>query len=259
MQIKMTDIMKLFYPVLIFLGVECQEPRYHGEFNLRFYGKLPSKDYQTIFSAENQTFGRTINQCSQFCISDQRCIGIEICQIRQDLFQCRVCCEWKKMGTNNIDEHPGCKYLEMENRGSENLAMNATMSTAYNINHLASNAVDGITTCIIESSPARVAHTDLEIRPWLKIILKNSVNVKEVLIYNRQDCCGEKFHNVEVNVTENGQKTPCGFYPGPGESKDRILFLCENGARGDGVIISIVRNEQPVYLGVCEVEVFGQP
>ncbi|XP_062606400.1 pentraxin fusion protein-like [Saccostrea cucullata] len=137
--------------------------------------------------------------------------------------------------------------------------MNATLSTVFDINHLASYAVDRLTTCIITSAPARIAHTLLEMRPWLKIGLKNSVNVQKVLIYNRQDCCGERFRNVEVNVTENGQNTPCGFYPGPAESKDRILFLCENDTRGDGIIISIVRNEQPVFLGVCEVEVFGQP
>ncbi|XP_062606407.1 fucolectin-like [Saccostrea cucullata] len=243
--------------ISVFFGVACQQARYHGEFHLKFFGKLLNKNYQTIFSAEGSTFGRTINKCSQFCVNDQRCIGVEICQIRQDLFQCRVCCEWKKMGTNNIDEHPGCKYLEMEIENRSNLAANATLSTVFDSNHLASNAVDGITTCEIVSGPARIAHSKTEINPWLKIGLRNSVSVKRVLIHNRQDCCGERLQNVTINVTQNGENYPCGFYPGPAQSGDRILFLCESGSTGNGVTISILSNGHPGILAVCEVEVYN--
>ncbi|XP_061195230.1 fucolectin-like [Saccostrea echinata] len=137
--------------------------------------------------------------------------------------------------------------------------MNATLSTVFDINHIASHAVDGMTTCIIGSTPARIAHTKLETSPWLKISLRNSVYVMKVLIYNRQDCCGERFHNVEINVTENGRNNPCGFYPGPAESGDRILFLCEPGTRGIDVTISLLPNGQPIFFGLCEVEVYGQP
>lgn len=105
-------ILKLAYNIFAFHIVGCQQAYYHAEFRLKFFGKLSSNSCQTIFSAAGATFGESMNSCSKFCSKDQRCIGIEMFQIREDLFRCRVCCEWKTIG-NDVDEQPGCKYLEM--------------------------------------------------------------------------------------------------------------------------------------------------
>ncbi|XP_048741965.2 uncharacterized protein LOC125655640 [Ostrea edulis] len=149
----------------------CQQAYYHAEFRLRFFGKLSNNNYQTIFSAVGATFGESMNSCSKFCSKDQRCVGIETCQIRSDLFQCRVCCEWKKMG-NNVDEQPGCKYLEMNNGNGENLASTANLSTVH-VHHgkplAASHAVDGLVLC---PNTSQMAHTIYERNPWLAIDLK---------------------------------------------------------------------------------------
>jgi hypothetical protein len=105
-------VLKLACSLLAFPIVTCQKKHYRAEFGFKFFGKLSDNSYQTIFSAVGETFGESLTLCTKFCIHDQRCIGIETCQIRKDQFQCRVCCGWKKMG-NNAEERPGCKYLEM--------------------------------------------------------------------------------------------------------------------------------------------------
>ncbi|XP_062616011.1 fucolectin-6-like [Saccostrea cucullata] len=100
-----------------------------------------------------------------------------------------------------------------------------------------------------------------EFSPWLRIDLANTTSVSKVLVYNRRDCCGGRFHDVSVNVNEpqSVQKFSCGFFPGPASNGDRILFLCENGAVGESVtIIMNDRNGQKSILHVCEVEVFGK-
>ena len=62
----------------------------------------------TCITRKNIRFISYIN----FCSDDQRCIGIELCKMKDELFNCRVCCEWKKLG-NRAEAQPGCKYMEM--------------------------------------------------------------------------------------------------------------------------------------------------
>lgn len=107
--------LKLVYLISVFLKMGSPQCDYHGKFSLKFFGKLSSNGFQTIFTAEGKTLGQAAQKCSRFCSGDQRCVGIELCEISVDLFQCRVCCEWKKLGYGYIDEQPGCKYLEMTN------------------------------------------------------------------------------------------------------------------------------------------------
>lgn len=107
--------LKFAYLISVFLKVVSAQCEYHGGFSLKFFGKLSTNGFQTLFTAEGKTLGQALQKCSKFCTSDQRCVGIELCELNLDLFQCRVCCEWKKLGYGYIDEQPGCKYLEMAN------------------------------------------------------------------------------------------------------------------------------------------------
>ncbi|XP_062603283.1 fucolectin-4-like, partial [Saccostrea cucullata] len=142
------------------------------------------------------------------------------------------------------------------------VARAASASSVYGgTNHAlwnAANAVDGIIECGKDSS-AILAHTDYQKNPWLKVSLEKTNNVDRVLIYNRQDCCGERLHNVRVSVTDNGRNISCGFYPGPAANGDRILFLCEKETRGNEVTISILSKDgQLDFLNVCEVEIYSR-
>ncbi|XP_048741964.2 uncharacterized protein LOC125655639 [Ostrea edulis] len=252
-------ILNIFGGLFAFLIVGCQQVYYHAEFRLKAFGKLSNNNYRTIFSAVGATFAESINSCSKFCSEDQRCIGIETCQIREDLFQCRVCCEWKKMG-NNVDKQPGCKYLEMGNESGENLASTANLSTVY-LHHgqqqlVAAHAVDGFVLC---PGNLKLAHSAKERNPLLSIVLKRKdSNVKRVVLYNRQNCCGHQLHDVHVNIIDNGTNYPCGFYPGPAITGHHIVFLCRNGSVGNSIKIQISSKDgQTDWFSVCEVEVYG--
>ncbi|XP_062606399.1 fucolectin-like isoform X2 [Saccostrea cucullata] len=245
----------------LLFAVVCESaykaPEFHGEFHLKFFGKLSDKYSQTIFSSEGKSQMGTLAKCSKFCVNDQRCIGIELCHIREDWFQCRVCCEWKKIGSNYYDDQPHCKYLEMEDKAEENVAASAVLSSIYDSRRKTAFAVDGVTECERFTCP----HSLAEFSPWLRVDLTNKTSVSKVLVYNRRDCCGERFHDVSVNVNEpeSVRNFSCGFFPGPAVNGDRILFLCENGAVGESVTIMMnYRNGKKSYLHVCEVEVFGK-
>ncbi|XP_062586780.1 fucolectin-like [Saccostrea cucullata] len=136
--------------------------------------------------------------------------------------------------------------------------MTASLSSVYGRIFNASYAVDGITECLT-GVDRNLACTENQTNPWLKVNRNNTSTVDRVLIYNRQDCCGERLHEVRVDVIDNGRNVSCGFYQGPAANGDRILFLCEMETRGSGVIISILSKDGPTdFLSVCEVEIYGQ-
>ncbi|XP_062609611.1 uncharacterized protein LOC134271427, partial [Saccostrea cucullata] len=116
----------------------------------------------------------------------------------------------------------------------------------YAIFH-ASYAVEcGIAECVTgRDNDVNLACTKNQTNPWLKVSLSKTSTMERVLIYNRQDCCGERLHEVRVDVIDNGRNVSCGFYQGPAANGDRILVLCERETRGNEVIISILSKDGP--------------
>ena len=82
-------------------------------FKLIFFGSL-TNDQEVLFSGEGKTFLTAVNQCSEFCRRDRRCIGIELCKITEDRIRCRVCCKTKMeeegIPSNSTDK---CRYMAM--------------------------------------------------------------------------------------------------------------------------------------------------
>nr|XP_034332172.1 fucolectin-like [Crassostrea gigas] len=131
--------------------------------------------------------------------------------------------------------------------------MNGSLSSIYH-NDTVSNAVDNVIEC---TNHLLTAHTLDELQPWLKIDLQAIYDVKKVIIYNRQDCCGDRLHDVQVNITNNGPEASCGFYEGPADDGDRIAVYCAFGAVGRYVLITILNPpEEKDPLNICEVQVF---
>jgi hypothetical protein len=62
------------------------------------------------------------------------------------------------------------------------------MSSVYDSRHLPKKAVDGVTVCPIGRD--YLAHTKREHNPWIQIDLQQVFDVRSVLIYARQECCG---------------------------------------------------------------------
>nr|XP_034332174.1 fucolectin-like [Crassostrea gigas] len=129
------------------------------------------------------------------------------------------------------------------------------MSSKYPyINQTASNAVDNVLKCI--SAPYN-AHTSLDFQPWIKIDLQAIYDVNKITIYNRQDCCGDRLHDVQVNIINNGTEASCGFYKGPADIGDQISVYCVSSAAGRYVLMKILSQPGIVeYLTVCEVQIF---
>ena len=86
---------------------------FQRHFKLNFFGSL-TNDQEVLFSGEGKTFLTAVNQCSEFCRRDRRCIGMELCKITEDRIRCRVCCKTKvekeRIPSNNTDK---CRYMTM--------------------------------------------------------------------------------------------------------------------------------------------------
>ncbi|XP_062579210.1 uncharacterized protein LOC134241143 [Saccostrea cucullata] len=236
----------------------CNIHYYQGQFNLKAYGSL-TENFKVLFSAEGTTLLSAINKCSKFCSGDRRCIGIELCTVREDLYRCRVCCEWLRLTEtpylySNSQE---CKYMEMSDEKSLNVAVNkpATMISVFKPNYqFAANAVDNITVC---PTGLTTAHTGWEINPWMEIDLQGIFDIVKVLIFNRQDQSGHRLHDLSINVVENGKENGCGYFEGPGVTGGRYLVFCTSGSRGNRVRFVIhSRPGQTDVLTVCEIQIF---
>ena len=86
---------------------------YQRQFKLKFFGSLANEE-EVLFSGEGKSFITAVNQCSEFCRRDRRCIGMELCKITENRTRCRVCCKTKMeeegIPSNNTDR---CRYMTM--------------------------------------------------------------------------------------------------------------------------------------------------
>ena len=57
---------------------------------------------------------------------------------------------------------------------------------------------DGITT----GGQTNLCHTKIENYPFLVLLYDHPVKVFEVIVYNRDDCCGDRLKNLHVIVTD---------------------------------------------------------
>ena len=96
-----------------FSKAELVVKRYQRQFKLKFFGSL-TNDEEVLFSGEGKSFITAVNECSEFCRRDRRCIGMELCKITEDRIRCRVCCKTKMeeegIHSNNNER---CRYMAM--------------------------------------------------------------------------------------------------------------------------------------------------
>ena len=53
-------------------------------------------DFKPIFTADHITFGVSFQNCFHHCDTNDRCIGFEVCQVNENLYRSRGCCEWRR-------------------------------------------------------------------------------------------------------------------------------------------------------------------
>ena len=133
----------------------------------------------------------------------------------------------------------------------------------------ASSCIDGRTThCTAkgyhDGPGASMCHTGTheDNAPWLAIELEGLASVHSVTIYNRGDCCGSRFRNAEVRLTNqlpNSSNTMfqggelLGSFPGPG-SDGQVINITGPPRTGRFVLIQMNNRDN---LNLYEVQVFG--
>ena len=85
-------------------------------------------------------------------------------------------------------------------------------------------AIDGE----LQTSYGKIFISNTENYPWFEVELSHLTKISSVTIYNRPDCCGERFKNVQVRagrvngVTSKNQMI--GLFQGPGKTGHELVI-----------------------------------
>ena len=117
------------------------------------------------------------------------------------------------------------------------------------------------------SRTGSMCHTRGEKTPWLALDFGQPVSVEKIVINNREDCCGDRFRNVEVWVADQlpnsgHQKFTGGHllasFKGPAKKGDEITLSSGTKFAGRFVIVQIDNGQRTGYLNLNEVTVWGK-
>ena len=137
------------------------------------------------------------------------------------------------------------------------LGKNASMSSLQIDTYRASNAIDGNTDDMMRfGKQYHCIYSRKEYNPYMEIDLETELEIRKVVIVNRQDCCSSFLDNFDIVIGsyDGGTKKPCGA---PQNNMSNIAtnsIYCSSGVIGRIVTITL-RGRQ--HLTLCEVEVYG--
>jgi hypothetical protein len=139
----------------------------------------------------------------------------------------------------------------------ENLALGRPASQSSDYSHpcgaLAPSAVDGNTDG--DFGACSTTHTTDEFEPWWQVDLGAPQRIERIDLWNRTDCCGERLHDFDVMVSNDGTGVadPVGGTYFPGVAAAHEVFLVEP------VVGRYVRVQLrgPGILSLAEVQVSG--
>ncbi|CAC9641182.1 hypothetical protein BCLUESOX_765 [bacterium endosymbiont of Bathymodiolus sp. 5 South] len=142
--------------------------------------------------------------------------------------------------------------------GTTNLALgkHATQSSTYihAVFTVAGYAVDGNTNGKL--SNRSIAITEHEQGAWWQVDLGGQKNIKQIIIYNRTDCCVNRLSNYQVSISNKADFSTHiyqqDFHVAPNPRK--IIQLDASGKQGRYVRIQLLDND---YLSLAEVQVMG--
>ncbi len=143
--------------------------------------------------------------------------------------------------------------------GTTNLALGkpATQSSTYlyhSIVPVAGYAVDGNTDGYFLNKST--THTHYEQGAWWQVDLGGEKNIKQIIIYNRTDCCVNRLSNYQVSISNKADFSTHtyqqDFHVAPNPKK--IIQLDASGKQGRYVRIQLLDSD---YLSLAEVQVMG--
>ena len=137
------------------------------------------------------------------------------------------------------------------------LLKKANMSSVQANKYRPSNAVDGRTDDMMRfGSDYRCVYSRKEYNPYLEIDLEKELEIRKVVIVNRQDCCSSFLDNFDIVIGsyDGGTNKTCGAPQNNMSHIARKSIYCSSGVIGRIVTITL-RGRQ--HLTLCEVQVYG--
>ena len=142
--------------------------------------------------------------------------------------------------------------------GTTNLAFGkpAIQSSNYykTDRYRASQAVNGNTRGVWYTSS--ITHTQYEQGAWWQVDLGSKKDIKQIIIYNRTDCCAARLSNYQVSISNKADFSTHtyqqDFHVAPNPRK--IIQLDASGKQGRYVRIQLLDSD---YLSLAEVQVMG--
>ncbi|VVM24608.1 hypothetical protein BSPWISOXPB_5002 [uncultured Gammaproteobacteria bacterium] len=143
--------------------------------------------------------------------------------------------------------------------GTINLALGkpATQSSTFlyhSINPVAGYAVNGNTDGYFLNKST--THTNYEQGAWWQVDLGSKKDIKQIIIYNRTDCCAARLSNYQVSISNKADFSTHtyqqDFHVAPNPKK--IIQLDASGKQGRYVRIQLLDSD---YLSLAEVQVMG--
>lgn len=102
-------LISIFATTTRVLTSRCDEMRFY----LHSYGHLTNNNSEVLFTGEDNSRGKAIIKCFNYCRGDRRCIGLEVCKIAEDLHRCRACCAWMITNKERFTASWNCTYMQM--------------------------------------------------------------------------------------------------------------------------------------------------
>ncbi|XP_063442671.1 uncharacterized protein LOC134722967 [Mytilus trossulus] len=155
----------------------------------------------------------------------------------------------KPIGKKVIPPKPkGKKHTKTMPKGNNYaLRKKASQSSTWHRKYAASKAVDGVENTF--------THTKNQKNAYWSVDLGKTVNVKQINIINRKDCCGHRLKNIVVTVGLNLNKMKhCSYFKGPGKNGQVIVLTCKTPISGR--YVKILRSGKGI-LSLAEVQVIG--
>jgi len=128
-----------------------------------------------------------------------------------------------------------------------------TAQSSIQFSAVSSRAVDGRTDTMFNQGSC--THTLQNENPWWRVDLGKTMNIQDLEVWNRGDCCGSRLSNFEVRIgdaTEWKKNPKCGNRWTVGQGQN-VKIPC-NTLQGRYVFIVIRATQQ---LSLCEVKVYA--
>ena len=146
-------------------------------------------------------------------------------------------------------------FLEESNIALNKPAIQSSILELYSSFSAARNAFDGNKNQ--DFFDKSCSHTKFEPKPWLQVDLEKKALIRKVVIYNRAECCAEKFQNANVTVADTSDmlqnKMLCVHISAITTPNNIQTFACADDIIGR--FVRITNGDDALHL--CEVEVIG--